>query len=56
MCNSEDVPASIYDRKTAARRFDTLHEILRSFSLVKSLPKTEMRKLGASGIEGLNKS
>ena len=29
---SSDLSASIYDRKVAARRFDTIHDILRSFS------------------------
>ena len=28
-CNLIDVPGQIYDRKTAARRFDTIHDILR---------------------------
>ena len=32
-CDSTDVPASIYDRKTAARPFDTINDILRSLSL-----------------------
>ena len=30
---------SMYDRKNAARPFDTIHDILRSLSLVQSLPK-----------------
>ena len=34
-----NVPASIYDRGTAARRFIFIHEILRSLSLVQSLFK-----------------
>ena len=32
-CDSTDVLASMYDRKTAARSFDTIHDILRSLSL-----------------------
>ena len=38
-CDSKDVQASIYDRKTADRPFDTIHDILRCLSLVKSLLK-----------------
>ena len=34
-----DVQALMYDRKTAARPFETIHDILRSLSLVQSLPK-----------------
>ena len=34
-----DAPASIYDRKTATRRFSTFREILRSLSLAQSLLK-----------------
>ena len=38
-CDVRDVPASIYDTKTAARRFDTIHDILRSLGLAQSLRK-----------------
>ena len=34
-----DVQAAMYDRKTAARPFDTISDILRSLSLVQSLLK-----------------
>ena len=34
-----DLPASIYDRKLKARRFDTFHDILLSLSLAQSLLK-----------------
>ena len=36
-CDLTDVPASIYERKTAARPFDTIHALLRSLSLSQSL-------------------
>ena len=38
-CDSKDVAASMYDRKTAARTFDTTHGILRSLSLAQTLFK-----------------
>ena len=38
-CDLTDVQASMYERKTAARPFDTIHDILRSLSLVQSLLK-----------------
>ena len=34
-----DVPAPIYDRKTATRRFDTIHGILRSLNQAESFLK-----------------
>ena len=34
-----DTTASIYDRKTAARPFDTINDIFRSLSLVQTLLK-----------------
>ena len=34
-----NVPASVYDRKSAARPFDTIHEILKSHGLAQSLLK-----------------
>ena len=40
LCNLTDVPASIYDRKRAGRRFDTIHDILRSLRLAQSLLKS----------------
>ena len=43
----KDVLASIYDRKTAIRRFDTINDILRPLSLVQSLLKG--RNLTAAG-------
>ena len=36
-CDLGDVSASIYDRKTAARPFDTIHHILRSLSFAEAL-------------------
>ena len=36
-CDLKDVPSSIYDRKRAARRFDTIHDILISLSLAQSI-------------------
>ena len=38
-CDLTKVPALIYNRKTAARPFDTIHDILRALSLVQSLLK-----------------
>ena len=38
-CDLTDVPGAIYDWKSAARAFDTIHDILRSLSLVESLLK-----------------
>ena len=38
-CDSTDVSAPIYDRKTTARPFDTIHGIIRCLSLVQSLFK-----------------
>ena len=37
MCDLKDALASMYYRKTAARHFDTIHDILRSLSLAQSL-------------------
>ena len=62
ICDLRDVPASIYDRKMDARAFDTVHEILRCLSLVKSLledrnapiwRKREPTHMGLSGTDGL---
>ena len=38
-CDLPDVQASLYDRKTAARSFGPIHDILRSPSLEQSLLK-----------------
>ena len=38
-CDLTDVPASINDRKTDARPFDTIYDILRCLSLLQSLFK-----------------
>ena len=38
-CDLTDVQASMYDRKTAGRPFDTIDDTLRSRSLVRSLLK-----------------
>ena len=57
--NITDVPASIYDRKTAARPFDTIHDILQSLSLVQSLlsgrnASNFKAHMGLPGIDGLS--
>ena len=63
-CDLTYVTASIYDRKTAARHFETFHDILRSLSLVKSylkglnVPiwrKRAPKYMRLSGTDGLNK-
>ena len=38
-CDLTDVPASIYDRKTAARRFDIIDDLQRSLGLAQSFLK-----------------
>ena len=38
-CDLTDIPASVYVRKAAARRLSTIHDILRSLSLVQSFLK-----------------
>ena len=38
-CNLTDIQVSMYDRKIMARPFDTIHDIIRSHSLVQSLSK-----------------
>ena len=57
-----DIPALIYDRKTVARRFDTIYNILRPPSLVQSLltgqnapigRKLEPTHMRLSGTDGL---
>ena len=52
-CGLTDVPASMYDRKTDARQFDTINDILRSLWR-NVFAKAEMRQFGASGTDGLN--
>ena len=52
-CESTDVPTSINDRKSAVRPFDTINEILRSFSLVQSLLKGQnalILRIGNRGV------
>ena len=51
-CASTDVPASMYDRKTDARQFGTINDILRSLWR-NVFAKAEMRQFGASGTDGL---
>ena len=52
-CDLIDVTASIYDRKTDARRFestfDTIHGILRSLSLAQSLRKSRNAQIWRIG-------
>ena len=52
-CDLTGAPASIYDRKTAAGRFDPIHDILRSISLAQYLLKGEICRFGSAGAEGL---
>ena len=57
MYNLADVPAQIYDRKTAARRFDTIHDILpkcayRNAPWRKRVP-THMRLSGTEGLKSV---
>ena len=40
-CDSKDVPASNYDRKIAARPFDTIHDILQRLIHAESALKVE---------------
>ena len=56
MCDSTDVPASIYDRKMDARLFDTIHEILRCLSLAQSLLKGRNAPIWRIGNQGVNLS
>ena len=48
-CHLIDVPALIYDRKTATRRFDTMHDFLLSFRLVQSHLKGRNAQIWHSG-------
>ena len=54
-CDLADVPASIYDRKTAARPFDTIHDILRCLSLAQSLLKGRNAPIWRIGNRGVKK-
>ena len=47
------VPAPMYDRKTTARTFDTIHDIIRSLSLAQSFLKGEMSqwRIGNRGVK-----
>ena len=51
-----DVQASIYDRKTAARRFDSIHDILRFLSRVQSLLEGQNPPIWRSGNRGVKYS
>ena len=48
-----DVPASRYDRKTAARPFDSIHDILRSISLAQSFLKGRNAPIWRIGNRGV---
>ena len=49
-----DVLGSIYDRKTAARPFDTIYDILRSLSVAQSLLKGQNSRIWRVGNRGVN--
>ena len=53
-CGLKDVSASIYDRKTDARPFDTIHDILRFLSLAQSLRKSRNALIWHIGNRGVN--
>ena len=64
ICDLRDVPASIYDRKMDARAFDTIYDIPRYLSRVRSLledrfapiwRKREPTHIRLSGTDRLNK-
>ena len=48
-----DVLGSIYDRKTAARPFDTIYDILRSLSVAQSLLKGQNSPIWRVGNRGV---
>ena len=48
-CDFTDFSASIYDIKVAARRFNLIHDILRSLSLVQPHLKGLNGQFGANG-------
>ena len=45
----ENVQDSIHDRKTTSRRFETIHDIVRSLSLAQSLVKGQNAHREAMG-------
>ena len=51
-----DFSASIYGRKTAVRRFETIHYILRSLSLAQSLLKGVNTPIWHKGSRAVNKA
>ena len=53
--DSTDVPSWIYDRKTAARPFDTIHDILRCLSLAQSILKGRNAPIWRIGNRGVKK-
>ena len=53
-CGSTDLPVAIYDRKIAARRFDSIHDILRFLSLAQSLLKGLSAPIWHIGNRGVN--
>ena len=55
-CDLAYVPASIYDRKVADRRFDIIHVILRSLSLAQSRLKIRnapIRRIGSRWVNSV---
>ena len=52
-CDLTNASASLYDRKTAARPFDTIHDIKLSISFAQSLLKGRNAPTGTSGTKGL---
>ena len=56
LIDSTDFSASVHNRKTAARRFDTINDILRSRSLAKSLLKGRNAPICRSGRWAVNKA
>ena len=54
-CYLTDVPALIYNRKTAAGRFDLINDFLRSLGLALSLLKDRNAPIWSIGNQGVNK-
>ena len=54
-CGLTDFPASMYDRKIPARSFDTIHDILRSFSLAQSDLESRSAPIWRNGNQQVNK-
>ena len=52
-CDSTDVSASKYDRKPAAQPFNTIHDIIRSLSLMQSLLKGRNELIWRIGDQGV---